>query len=295
MVITQLIGEPILNNFFEGFLFTVFAFFIGIISSSLGVGGGFITTPSLIILGINEAFAVGTVLFMIIFTAISSTIAYSRQVNMIQYRTGLLVATTSVFGAVLGSFASSYFAVESPALFRLVFTICLIPIAIKMILYPKQRKKGTDSRSEEEIEHDEIVWFGFEKRELWCLLFGFVAGFSSGLLGIGGGVVMVPILVHLGKIPMHKAVATSMFIMIFTSTAGAVIKVGMGQVHPDLAIFLILGIILGAQIGPLIVQRIDTVSLQKIFGGMMIIALISIAVGREQVIGFIQSFLLLFK
>ncbi len=295
MVITQLIGELILNNFFEGLLFTFFAFFVGIISSSLGVGGGFITTPSLIILGINEAFAVGTVLFMIIFTAISSTIAYSRQSNMIQFRTGLLVAITSVIGAVCGSFTRSYFAVESPALFRLIFTICLIPIAIKMILYPKQRKKGINTKGEGEIEHDEIIWFGFEKREIWCTLFGFIAGFSSGLLGIGGGVVMVPILIHLGKIPMHKAVATSMFIMIFTSIAGAVIKLGMGQVHPDLALFLILGIILGAQIGPLIVQRIDTVNLQKIFGGMMIIALISIAVGRDQVVGFIQSFLSLFK
>ena len=87
---------------------------------------------------------------------------------------------------------------------------------------------------------------------------------------------MVPILVSVGKVPMHKAVATSMFIMIFTSIAGAGVKITNGQVHPDLAIFLVIGIIIGAQIGARLVKRVNTIALQKIFGIMMIVALISI-------------------
>ncbi len=87
---------------------------------------------------------------------------------------------------------------------------------------------------------------------------------------------MVPILVTVGKIPMHKAVATSMFIMIFTSIAGAAVKFSRGQVHPDLAVFLIIGIVLGAQIGPRLVKRVNTIHLQRIFGFMMIVALITI-------------------
>ena len=76
MSLLQFIGDPIIVNPIQGLLSAVFAFFVGIISSALGVGGGFITTPSLIIMGIGEAYAIGTVLFMIIFTALSSTIAY---------------------------------------------------------------------------------------------------------------------------------------------------------------------------------------------------------------------------
>ena len=87
---------------------------------------------------------------------------------------------------------------------------------------------------------------------------------------------MVPILVTVGKIPMHKAVATSMFIMIFTSIAGAGVKFTQGQAHPDLALFLIIGIVLGAQIGARLVKRVNTIHLQRVFGFMMIIALISI-------------------
>ena len=274
MSLLQFIGDPIITDPLGGLLSVIFAFFVGIISSALGVGGGFITTPSLIILGIGEVFAIGTVLFMIIFTALSSTIAYSRQKGLTEYRTGLLIATTTIIGSISGSITSSILAVEDPQLFRIVFAVCLFPIAIKMIFYPKERKKV--NAITEEIEHDEIIFLGFEKRELLSTLFGLVAGFSSGLLGIGGGVVMVPILVTVGKMPMHKAVATSMFIMIFTSIAGAGVKLTNGQVHPDLAFFLIIGIIIGAQIGARLVKRVNTIALQKIFGIMMIVALISI-------------------
>ena len=274
MSLLQFIGDPIVTDPIQGLLAAVFAFFVGIISSALGVGGGFITTPSLIIVGIGEAYAIGTVLFMIIFTALSSTIAYSRQKNLIEYRTGLLIATTTIIGSISGSITSSILAVEDPQLFRIIFELCLFPISIKMIFYPKERKSA--NAAIEELEHDEIIIVGFEKRELWSTAFGLVAGFSSGLLGIGGGVVMVPILVTLGKMPMHKAVATSMFIMIFTSIAGAGVKFTNGQVHPDLAIFLVIGIIIGAQIGARLVKRVNTIALQKIFGIMMIVALISI-------------------
>ncbi len=291
MIFYQIIGGPYLTNIFDGILFSIFAFFIGIISSTLGVGGGFITTPSLILLGVDESFAIGTVLFMIIFTALSATIAYARQPNTIEYRTGLLIAITTVVGALLGSLTSSYLATEAPQIFRIVFAICLFPIAIKMIVFPKQKKKVLETGEEvsEEIEHDDIVLFGFERRELWSTLFGLVAGFASGLLGIGGGVVMVPILVHMGKLSMHKAVATSMFVMIATSIAGAAVKITMGQIYPDLAFFLIIGIIVGAQIGPRMAKKINTKRLQQIFGFMMIIALISIAIGRDYIVALIQS------
>ncbi|MHA2106411.1 MAG: sulfite exporter TauE/SafE family protein [Candidatus Hodarchaeales archaeon] len=276
MAITQFIGEPIVTDPIQAVFAIVFSFFVGILSSALGVGGGFITTPSLIILGIDEAYAVGTALFMIIFTALSSTFAYSRQPGLIEFRSGLIIATTTIIGSISGSITSSVLAVEDPQLFRIVFAVCLIPIAIKMILYPKERKKG--SSAEEEIEHDDVIWYGYEKREIYSTVLGLIAGFSSGLLGIGGGVVMVPILVTIGKMPMHKAVATSMFIMIFTSIAGAGVKFTQGQTHPDLALFLIIGIVLGAQVGARIVKRVNTIHLQRIFGFMMIVALISIVI-----------------
>ncbi len=293
MSYVQLIGDLIVSDPVEGLFFMIFAFIIGILSSGLGVGGGFITTPSLILIGIDEAYAIGTVLIMVIFTALSSTIAYSRQKGMIEYRTGLLIATTTVIGALAGSVTSSILATNAPDVFRFLFALCLFPIAVKMIFYPKEKKRGLMGKND--VEHDEIIWFGYEKREILSTILGFVAGFSSGLLGIGGGILMVPILVSIGKIPIHKAVATSMFIMIFTSIAGAAVKISRGQVHLDLAIFLIIGIVFGAQIGPKLVRRIDTKHLQQLFGIVMIFALISVAIGRENLITLIQNFLRYFS
>ncbi|MHA2248105.1 MAG: sulfite exporter TauE/SafE family protein [Candidatus Hodarchaeales archaeon] len=286
MSITQIIGDQYLSSINDGILFSIFAFIIGIISSALGVGGGFITTPSLILIGIDPTYAIGTVLFMIIFSALSSTIAYARQPQRIEYRTGLLIAMTTVIGAILGSLTSSFLATTDPQIFRILFAVCLFPIAIKMIFSPKQRKVTLETS--DEIEHDEIVFFAFERREILSTILGLVAGFASGLLGIGGGVVMVPILVHVGKMSMHKAVATSMFIMIFTSIAGSGVKIFSGEIYPDLAVFLILGIILGAQIGPILIKRINTSHLQRVFGLMMIFALISIVIGSDQVVILIQ-------
>ena len=292
MLFFFVIGEQYLTSLIDGILFSIFAVFVGIISSALGIGGGFITTSSLILLGVKETYAIGTVLFMIIFTAISATIAYARQPQRIEYRTGLLIAVTTIIGAIIGSYTSSYLATEFPEVFRIVFAICLLPVAIKMIFFPKEKKEVLTV--DDEIEHDEIVFLEFERRELLSALFGLVAGFASGLLGIGGGVIMVPILIHVAKLSIHKAVATSMFIMIATSIAGAAVKITMGQIYPDLAFFLILGIIVGAQIGPRLVKKIDTKVLQQIFGLVMVVALVFIAIDRNQIISFIQGIIDIF-
>jgi uncharacterized membrane protein YfcA len=292
MLFLFLIGDQYLTSIIDGFFFSIFALVVGIISSTLGIGGGFITTSSLILLGVKESYAIGTVLFMIIFTALSATFAYARQPQRIEYRTGLLIAVTTVIGAITGSYTSSFLATEAPEVFRLLFAICLFPVAVKMIFFPKVKKEV--SNVEDEIEHDDVILFGFERREILSTIFGLVAGFSSGLLGIGGGVIMVPILVHVGKLSIHKAVATSMFIMIATSIAGAAVKITMGQIYPDLAFFLILGIIVGAQIGPRLVKKINTKVLQQIFGLVMIVALLFIAIDRNQIISFIQGILSIF-
>lgn len=299
MFFSQIIGDSFLGgDLILGLFFTVFAIIIGLVSSALGIGGGFITTPFLILIGVEPGYAIGTVLFMIIFTSLSATLAYSRKDGLIEYKAGSLTAIFTVIGALFGSVSSTILANQAPELFRLFFAVFLIPIAIKMIFFPKKKKmKNNQSNSDkesEEIEHDEIIFYGFERREVLSAIIGLVAGFSSGLLGIGGGVVMVPILVHVGKISIHKAAATSMFIMIFTSIAGAFIKISNGQIHPDLSLFLVIGIVIGAQIGPRLVKRINTVHLQRIFGFTMIIALISIAIGRDQIIELIRSIFSLF-
>ena len=103
---------------------------------------------------------------------------------------------------------------------------------------------------------------------------GFFAGLSSGLLGIGGGSLMVPIMTLGMGIPIHITVATSMLIMIFTSTSGVIQHFSLGNIRFEYVLLLVLGTIFGAQIGAYTSKRISSRNLRRIFG--IILILISI-------------------
>ncbi len=83
MFFSQIIGDSFLGgDLILGLFFTVFAIIIGLVSSALGIGGGFITTPFLILIGVEPVYAIGTVLFMIIFTSLNlNTVAHQYKVG----------------------------------------------------------------------------------------------------------------------------------------------------------------------------------------------------------------------
>jgi uncharacterized membrane protein YfcA len=106
------------------------------------------------------------------------------------------------------------------------------------------------------------------------LVLSFFGGLSSGLLGLGGGALMVPILHLTMNFPMHVTVATSMFIMVLTSISGAATHFSLGNVHTSHAVFLCIGVIFGAQLGAYFSKKISGKGLRRMFG--MVLFLVSI-------------------
>jgi hypothetical protein len=108
------------------------------------------------------------------------------------------------------------------------------------------------------------------------LVGAFGGGITSGLLGLGGGSIIVPVLCVILGLPMHAAVATSMFTMIFTATSGTVMNyfvlLEFGEVERIMIYGIILGIgmVVGGQIGPSLACRINAVQLKQIFGLILI-------------------------
>ncbi len=100
-------------------------------------------------------------------------------------------------------------------------------------------------------------------------LFGFCAGLASGLLGVGGGIIQVPVLNLIFGIPIHVAIATSLFIIIFTSSFGMTTHLLLGNVLISVGIFLAIGTVIGGQIGARTAQKIDREKLRKIFAIVM--------------------------
>lgn len=100
---------------------------------------------------------------------------------------------------------------------------------------------------------------------------GFVVGVLSGLLGVGGGIFLVPIMVTYFNITQHVAQATSMAIVIPTALISSIIYGFHGNVDIQLAINLIAGSILGASIGARIMKRIPAIRLKQLFAILLIL------------------------
>lgn len=103
------------------------------------------------------------------------------------------------------------------------------------------------------------------------VLSGLVAGFMSGLLGVGGGVVMVPLLVFIASFTQHGAHATSLAAVIAIGAVGATTFAVDGEIDLGIAVFLAVGSLFGAPLGARLMHRIPEVSLKIAFGVLMIL------------------------
>ncbi|ASJ11329.1 permease [Thermococcus sp. P6] len=225
--------------------------FIGILAALFGLGGGFLVVPVLNFLGVEIHHAVGTSSAAVVFTSLSSAIGYSRQ-GRIHYKTGLLLASTAVIGAYAGAWMTGY---VSAGQLKVIFGLALLPVAFRV--YRKKTAEPGDVRLEEVRINYKLVPIG-----------GFFAGISSGLLGVGGGIINVPFLTYLG-LPIHYAVATSSFTIVFTASAGAIKHYTLGNVEVQWLILLVPGLITGAQLGARVARRTKASSLKKAFAVVM--------------------------
>lgn len=255
-------------------LLPIIAFFVGIVAAMAGVGGGVFIVPALLIFyGFEPAMASGTSIAMIIFTSLSSTFRYSRQ-KRIDHLLGLALASATIPGAFLGSWLT---ALIDKQILGLTFAFFLIFVALRMLV-------GKESL--EKYENVETAKGGKVRRlvdnygkvftysvNFWLIPFlGLVAGFFSGLLGIGGGSVLVPAM-NLGiGVPIHITVATSMFIMIFTSISGTLTHLWLGHIRFEYVGLLVIGIIFGAQMGAHYATKVSPKNLRRLFSIILLVA-----------------------
>lgn len=246
-------------------LLPLLGFLIGTVASMTGIGGGVFIVPLLTLLyDFPPAQAVGTSLTTIIFTSLASTANYSRQ-KRIYYKTGLILAIATVPGAFLGAYLTS---IIEARLLGLIFGVFLFFVALRMIFQLSfSRTKHSDT---EKSTHSESSLFESKPKVVLGITLSFFGGLSSGLLGIGGGSLLVPIMALAMNIPIHVTVATSMFTMIFTSTSGVVQHFSLGNIRFEHALPLVLGTIFGAQLGAYTSKRISSRNLRRIFGTMLI-------------------------
>lgn len=252
----------------ELWLLPIFGFLIAIIASLTGIGGGIFIVPVLTLLyEFVPANAVGTSLTTIIFTAVASTLSYARQ-KRIYWRTGLVLAVTTAPGAYMGAWLTTQL---EPRQLGLIFGFFLIAVAVYIIvdLNNLRRSKSQSKRSTERSDSNLV-------RSGRTIVIGaglsFFGGLASGLLGIGGGLLVVPIMTFAMGMSIHLATATSMFTMIFTSLSGVAQHYQANHINFESALLLALGAVFGAQVGAYTSKKVSSKNLRRIFGIILIIS-----------------------
>lgn len=248
----------------------------GIIGAMVGVGGGFIAVPIMtLFIGLPPQLIIGTSLTMTFFTALSSTLFLWKQ-KRIDVKTGWKFALATFPGAVIGSHLASFFSARG---FNIAFGCLMLMISLLMwkrrepddILVgfkeiPQKKGRGTVQRVI--IDAWGLV-YRYQFNIYLGIVFSFLVGFISSVMGIGGGIIHVPLLVMAMKFPPHIAAATSLFILAWSSLVGAATHFYLGHIYLPYAAALALGGLLGAQLGVRIASRLQGGEMVKIFSVVM--------------------------
>jgi uncharacterized membrane protein YfcA len=266
-------------NFVEALLVLVLGFAVGVPSSMVGLGGGVIIVPALIMLfQIPAKNAVAISLVAILGTTVSSTIGYIRH-KQIDYKLGLLYDILDVPGIILGAYLTTFLPENILAgicgAFILVITIILLRNKRKPKCACEQTPKQTGTREwiRNGIDHNGQTVTYKVSNPLLALASSFVGGLVTGLAGLGGGITDVSSMILLG-IPTHIAVATSEFAMAITNGVGVVTHGLLNNLLLEYAIPITIGTVIGAQIGCILAKRVKGKTIRNIIAVIAILSAI---------------------
>ena len=245
----------------------------GTLGSLMGLGGGIIIVPalmvfgsySIILAGISPQVAVGTSIIILIVTGLSSTIAYIKQ-KKVDYRSGLIFFIGSGPGAIFGVWLNKDI---NTASFLIYFGLFIIFVSFLLMIrkhIPPLKLSLNGVRRSYIDDSGEIKEYGFQP--ILAIFISFVVGIVSGLFGVGGGSLMVPAMIILFGFPAHQAVATSMFLIFLSAIVGSISHISLGNVNWLYVLALIPGAWYGGKLGAFINQRLNNdtvVNILRIF------------------------------
>jgi len=225
----------------------------GSLGALLGLGGGVFLVPFLnLVLGFPFSAAAAISLTTVIAT--SSTVSAGKAgKQLINMKLGMLLEVATAAGSFLGGVTAQF---VSQSVLQRLFGFVAVIVALIMLSRLRKRNVILDPAADpgilggryHEDESGGTVTYRVKRVPL-AVGASFLAGNVSSLLGIGGGIIKVPVLNAWCGIPLRAAAATSAFMIGVTATAGATIYYGHGQLEPALAAAAVLGVQLGSWSG----------------------------------------------
>ena len=262
---------PIAGNSINVLLIFTIGGFVGLLSGIFGVGGGFLMTPLLIMLGIPPTVAAASDSNQIVGASTSGTLAHYRMGN-VDFKMGILLLIGGVIGGTAGVQLIKLLRAMGNADFLITITYVLMLglVGGYMLLESLQGLRASDNARP--VIKKESIYAQMMKRLpfqthfeksgiklsiLMPLILGILVGTLAAIMGVGGGFIMVPVMVYLLRMPMHVVVGTSLFQILFTCINVTIMQAASNHtVDFALALILLLGSTIGVQFGAKISKKL---------------------------------------
>jgi len=285
---------PIAGNSVNIVLIFVMGGFVGLLSGIFGVGGGFLMTPLLIMIGIPPTVAAASDSNQIVGASTSGTLAHYRLGN-VDFKMGIILLIGGVLGGTLGVHVIKILKHMGNAdfLIQITYVVMLAFVGIYMFIESLQGLRKTQTVVTETAKESGYVRFvkrlpwqtqfeksGIELSILMPLVLGTFVGVLAAIMGVGGGFIMVPVMVYLLRMPMHVVVGTSLFQILFTCINVTIMQANTNHtVDFVLALILLIGSTLGAQFGAKISRRLKGDQLKIILASLVLLVMVKMLMG----------------
>lgn len=245
---------------------------VAFVSSIMGIGGGVFYTPIQIFFGVNIYEAATTSLFLIIILSAGATSIY-RKARKVDWLIAIVFEIFTASGGFAGGFLSNFISAQA---LTMTLTAVILLAGTSMLL----------GNAKESVHYgDGSVWYLWKRKHhgetftvnmLLAVPLCLVAGALSGMVGVGGGVIKVPMMVVLLGVPVDIAIATSGFMVGITALGGFSGHLVSGHWNWRLCLLLTPGVFLGAQLGARCMLKLNKARLKKAFGIFMLLVAASL-------------------
>ena len=265
---------------------------VGLLSGIFGVGGGFLMTPLLIMMGIPPTVAAASDSNQIVGASTSGTLAHFR-LGHVDFKMGMLLLAGGVVGGTVGVQIIKVLRQLGNAdfLINLTYVLMLGIIGGYMFVESIQSmRKPVEREPVAVVEEKESVYAklvgslpwqmdfkrsGVRLSVLMPLILGVAVGILAAIMGVGGGFIMVPVMVYLLRMPMHVVVGTSLFQILFTCINVTIMQAWENHtVDFVLALLLLIGSSLGAQAGAVVGRKLKADQLKVLLASLVLVVMV---------------------
>ena len=284
-------------------LFVGFGLVVGILFGFFGMGGSFLVTPALLMMGYPARVAVGSGMAFVFGTAVIATLKH-HDLGQVDYKLGGIMIAGTTVGIEVGR-ASVFYLEEmglAGGIISVVYVLLLGAVGLMVTRDALNSDGGSGGGHHDEADKDlseyeipdiaktiqetvrippMVTLRGDVTVSLWVIMaVAFATGLLSGFLGVGGGFIRMPAMIYAIGAPVPVAVGTDLFEIVFSGGIGSYLYGQGGGVDLGIVVPLLFGSALGARIGSAATSVVDADGIKIYFGGMLLAGAVAVGVGE---------------